>query len=625
MASFVYETLDRDSQEIRLVTILPAARCSTPIECTIRKVSLKDAPTYTALSYAWGDPGVTTPVLVNGVEFQVTTNLESAFRHIRDDVNPLVLWTDAICINQSDTIERNHQLQLMRHIYSNANVLVWLGDEKDDSDQGMEFVENWGPRLEELLSGDIPMEDLDSFFDPKAWEVVHCLLNRTWWKRLWTLQEVVLGREVTVMCGYKTLPWDSFFDWLRTYLKLPSSEIWKSAHPSVLHNRAMINNGCPASFAFKVGFRASFQTDGVSWNLLRLLESFRECQTTDRLDKVYALLGLAADSSDFMEPDYTHSTLTVYSSIAHTLIQRDGALDILHNSGIGCLAATDSLDLPSWVPNWAFSDFSRETLCMVPDRYCATRQTKAMIRLSSGPSRCLLAHGIIHGRICSLSPPGFIVPDEKSEVPLILRTWKYDPKTYSSGIPRLQQFFRTLLQDYDGIAEERLSLNNESFYDLLTAFIYYWIQLYEYFDPSSHFAKWMGHIAIQSQNGCLDITDLEPFIGKHGSGSEIKWCGEIEIENRGALHCLQLAEQLNEIRKMSFILTERDYMGLAPPGTKIGDIVCVLLGYKVPIILRQVEDHYLLVGDSFVYGLMDGEALQDFIEGNVVLTEFTIS
>jgi len=65
-------------------------------------------------------------------------------------------------------------------------------------------------------------------------------------------------------------------------------------------------------------------------------------------------------------------------------------------------------------------------------------------------------------------------------------------------------------------------------------------------------------------------------------------------------------------------------MGLASSGTKAGDIVCVVLGHSVPVILCQVEDYYLLVGDCFVYGLMDGEALQDFVEGNVVLEEFTI-
>jgi hypothetical protein len=93
-------------------------------KCTLRVVSLYEFLAYTALSYAWGDPNVTAPILVNGVECQITTNLESALRHIRDDINHLVIWVDAICINQRDTLERNHQVQLMRNIYSYAEVLV---------------------------------------------------------------------------------------------------------------------------------------------------------------------------------------------------------------------------------------------------------------------------------------------------------------------------------------------------------------------------------------------------------------------------------------------------------------------------------------------------------------------
>jgi hypothetical protein len=39
-----------------------------------------------------------------------------------------MVWADAICINQEDVIERNHQVQLMKEIYTKASkVVVWLG------------------------------------------------------------------------------------------------------------------------------------------------------------------------------------------------------------------------------------------------------------------------------------------------------------------------------------------------------------------------------------------------------------------------------------------------------------------------------------------------------------------
>jgi hypothetical protein len=48
---------------------------------------------------------------------------------------------DALCINQSDFNEKNHQVKLMQSIYSKAfAVIVWLGDAADDSDKAIRFI-----------------------------------------------------------------------------------------------------------------------------------------------------------------------------------------------------------------------------------------------------------------------------------------------------------------------------------------------------------------------------------------------------------------------------------------------------------------------------------------------------
>jgi hypothetical protein len=55
--------------------------------------------------------------------------------------------------------------------------------------------------------------------------------------------------------------------------------------------------------------------------------------------------------------------------------------------------------------------------------------------------------------------------------------------------------------------------------------------------------------------------------------------------------------------------------GLAPPKTTNGDIVCVLFGCSVPVVLRKcqtnnsTDDKYTFVGECYVHGMMDGEAL----------------
>lgn len=60
---------------------------------------------------------------------------------------------------------------------------------------------------------------------------------------------------------------------------------------------------------------------------------------------------------------------------------------------------------------------------------------------------------------------------------------------------------------------------------------------------------------------------------------------------------------------------EQDLFGLAPMGTQVGDIICILFGCSVPVILREHRspkgefDYFELIGEAYVYGLMDGESL----------------
>jgi hypothetical protein len=148
----LYDSLDSSSRNIRLLS-LPARMHAEEIECRLSTVKLEEAPAYEALSYTWGSPDDKQIIKLNGHQISITHSLYVALQHLRqinsfgesgDSLDyPLkrCVWVDALCINQEDIQERNHQVRLMWSIYSKAaRVLVWLGPEQDDSYAGMEMV-----------------------------------------------------------------------------------------------------------------------------------------------------------------------------------------------------------------------------------------------------------------------------------------------------------------------------------------------------------------------------------------------------------------------------------------------------------------------------------------------------
>jgi hypothetical protein len=84
----LYEPLGKNTDEIRLLEILPSLDDSSLIEIRLIKYSLVDDLKYVALSYVWGDASITEDIIVNGHTLAVTTNLAAALRSFRGHILP---------------------------------------------------------------------------------------------------------------------------------------------------------------------------------------------------------------------------------------------------------------------------------------------------------------------------------------------------------------------------------------------------------------------------------------------------------------------------------------------------------------------------------------------------------
>jgi len=100
MSNETYEYDPLVGNEIRLIYLTPPLQdfsTSELVEYTLLHRNLDEKPVYNALSYAWGGPTITEPILLEGVVVQVTTNLAAALR-ILPHLQEGYLWVDAICI-----------------------------------------------------------------------------------------------------------------------------------------------------------------------------------------------------------------------------------------------------------------------------------------------------------------------------------------------------------------------------------------------------------------------------------------------------------------------------------------------------------------------------------------------
>lgn len=193
---FSYPPLMRKDRFIRLIRIKPDLSPSGDVQCEICQASL-DSTGYSCLSYVWGTKEATKTIVFGNALFEVRQNLwDFLWRaRLQHQFTSTWLWIDALCINQSDAEERNHQVQQMGQIYSKAKeVISWLGISR---------------LVEDLLADKIKPGHRDYHAAHEAF------LENTYWTRAWVTQEVALACKVTVMAGHTGLDLESAIGRLR--------------------------------------------------------------------------------------------------------------------------------------------------------------------------------------------------------------------------------------------------------------------------------------------------------------------------------------------------------------------------------------------------------------------------
>lgn len=267
---FQYNSLDHDQPSIRLVHLHPEFSPEGLLQCSITHGSIDDR--YVCLSYVWDVlPSITTSIesgnpdqrliLIDNRHFRIRPNLfdflwmarHNATRrdHVRERFDlSIPFWIDALCINQLDLSERNHQVEQMGRIYSRAlAVHAWLGiipplgSDLYNSSAGSLCEDGRTMHIEQIFDHWVRgcLREYNTEYDI----VIAChIFQNKYWPRAWVVQEVPLA--ATCIFWLHTFP-------LRiVHMKHIRQDILQSSAPTTLSRYATSVTGISNILASRV-------------------------------------------------------------------------------------------------------------------------------------------------------------------------------------------------------------------------------------------------------------------------------------------------------------------------------------------------------------------------------------
>jgi hypothetical protein len=367
----------------RLILLEPSLTPTAPLQCGLLISTLLEYDEdiidhYTALSYVWGNANEKGTISIDGKYFlEITPTLEQALRYLRDPRRELKVWADGICINQNDFEEKNVQVGLMGSIYKLArHTIIFLGEETPESKVMMNAV--CPPRAKfvgtpGLLSNLLGMQEDDQNPELKSAPILskeilelaeNHILQRSWFNRVWVLQELVLSTDPWIQTGPRRVRWNVFSGRLLSSVKALSTDIQSGMkHLSRMEDaRRAFGDSLFRGVAFA---EDEFNSGTFSGDLLKILHTRRGAGVSDPRDMIFAHLGILGVHSqddglrEFVKVDYRRSIAELYGDVARYFMDSRNAFGILSHVEDVAIEQRRA-GLPTWVPDWTSASVSSE-------------------------------------------------------------------------------------------------------------------------------------------------------------------------------------------------------------------------------------------------------------------------
>lgn len=634
--------------EFRLALLCPGSM-NDEIFIVLTTEDLASTNRYLAVSYCWGSMEKRQYVLCRSQtscyrdspltgaagfvssegRIPITASLDQLLRSLREEDAVLPLWIDALSIDQDNTEEKNSQVRMMHRIYSNAaGTILYVGESRSERATRNAFhaIQRLG-RLKTIAPNLRPKAfelDCSSFPTPYGFDSVvnlmgafEELLSRDWFRRAWILQEIIMSKRRELRCGEWSISWDAVVEACNVVMEdpfLPNGLQQYFQNGSAVCNRIHLSDGLSKCWSCLSNLDSGVPPpDGMSREefekmaeqalaFFPLLIISSHLEATDPRDKIFALSNIVFGYSRQQVPqiDYGMSAAEVFVRAALNISNHHPGLQILS-------LVTDSQetsDLPSWVPDFSIP-LKREPFGFRSCQAGGSLTLKPIIPEIPKPFQMpmnLRCDGALLMSVGSLNSGLHCWEDLKAlGIDAMLHdTYPTTPETYCKAVTKL------------------IILNPKT------------IEIVMEMGLDSHFWKYkIAHS--QAATSGVSSTHKDPVAPRSKGqlrararkllpwrSSDSKHYDKELKEMESCMHEFATTLYAPFSVNRQVMLSELGFLGLVPPGARVGDDVIILFGVGTPFVVRRRDNgSYKMIGECFVYGIMGGEAALDVPPGAI--------
>lgn len=456
------------------------------------------------------------------------------------------------------------------------------------------------------LAVDVARAAANSSLQKVDFALITDLLHKTYWSRMWVLQEISLAKDVEVVCGTDRVTLDEFqraialVRWVRKYLgalvvdRMQDCDSLASQCEDLFFPQGLRGWKLPPAVWLSSEIRASGRYLGAL-HLLAVTCDGTELQASNSSDRLYSLIGLMGQSERAaIHVDYTKPCAELFADTTRLLLGRVGPdvflyCGLAYNSGL-----VD--DLPSWAL----------------DLTCTKRRSEKLLSVKRPQKRSEPYQSVNAGswRILIMAAPVDRIAGIASN--------SGQSKDAAQAVAQLKQL------------AQQLEITDPSLHNKITATLCYR-------------SGWPNRSSSQtndSESSCTSGTaiDLGRYLHPVQSNDSYDIAAQIDRTVHNASNCPTsvdaplFASVLWNDSPRNLFVTETGYVGSGPIMTKVGDRIYAFLGSGVPFALRPWIDGkeqgcWKLVGPVYVEGITSlggNDDMQTFWDRNFFVQQIDL-